>query len=229
MGSSLTVHAKTAAKETLYSGVTFRSRLEARWALFFDCVGWDWDYEPCLYKVARHMGYLPDFYLPGFSLWVEVKGEFFLSRESIAKIAASVAGNHRIPLRTPPYGPAHRILIAGDLFPPTVNYRPVHTLVTDSGKGVAEAVHCILTPEGPEVIDKPWMTLDASGVPKPRRPSEGVRRALCNPGASPGSLDPRLENAYIVASVRFPDDKELRLSPQLRAVVGGRRGGRRVR
>lgn len=229
MGSSLSVHSKTAAKETMYSGVTFRSRLEARWALFFDCAGWDWDYEPCLYKVSATMGYLPDFYLPGFSLWVEVKGEYFLSKESISKIAASVAGRKRIPLRTPPYGPAHDILMAGEMFPPTVNYRPVHTLIVDGEDGTAKAVHCILTPQGPQVIDSPWMTLDASAKPKSRRPTDAVRKALCNPGAQPGSLDPRLENAYIIASMRFPDDKELALPHELRAVVGGRRGGRRVR
>ena len=31
---------------TTYAGVNFRSRLEARWAAFFDLVGWKWDYEP---------------------------------------------------------------------------------------------------------------------------------------------------------------------------------------
>lgn len=31
---------------TLYSGTLFRSRLEARWAAFFDLAGWQWDYEP---------------------------------------------------------------------------------------------------------------------------------------------------------------------------------------
>lgn len=31
---------------TVYDGVTFRSRLEARWAAFFDLVGWEWEYEP---------------------------------------------------------------------------------------------------------------------------------------------------------------------------------------
>ena len=32
---------------TLYGGVRFRSRLEARWAaFFFDVAGWSWEYEP---------------------------------------------------------------------------------------------------------------------------------------------------------------------------------------
>lgn len=33
------------AIETLYNGYKFRSRLEARWAVFFDAVGSKWEYE----------------------------------------------------------------------------------------------------------------------------------------------------------------------------------------
>jgi hypothetical protein len=35
-----------AARLTMYKGVEFRSRLEARWAAFFDLLGWTWEYEP---------------------------------------------------------------------------------------------------------------------------------------------------------------------------------------
>lgn len=41
---------------TKYNGVQFRSRLEAKWAAFFDLVEWDWKYEP-----LDLMGYIPDF------------------------------------------------------------------------------------------------------------------------------------------------------------------------
>lgn len=44
--------------ETLYNGVRFRSRLEARWAAFFDALCWRWEYEP--FDCA---GYIPDFLL----------------------------------------------------------------------------------------------------------------------------------------------------------------------
>ena len=43
---------------TKYKGVRFRSRLEARWAAFFDLVGWGWAYEPLDLR-----GYIPDFIL----------------------------------------------------------------------------------------------------------------------------------------------------------------------
>lgn len=32
--------------ETVYKGYRFRSRLEARWAVFFDAQGIEWEYEP---------------------------------------------------------------------------------------------------------------------------------------------------------------------------------------
>lgn len=32
---------------TKYNGINFRSRLEAKWAAFFDLLEWNWEYEPC--------------------------------------------------------------------------------------------------------------------------------------------------------------------------------------
>ena len=43
---------------TKYTGHTFRSRLEARWAAFFDVCEWDWEYEP-----VDLDGWIPDFRL----------------------------------------------------------------------------------------------------------------------------------------------------------------------
>ena len=55
---------------TEYRHTRFRSRLEARWAVFFDALGWGWAYEP--FDLA---GYIPDFVLAfdGGELLVEVK------------------------------------------------------------------------------------------------------------------------------------------------------------
>ncbi|MFG3173685.1 hypothetical protein ACGFZC_01275 [[Kitasatospora] papulosa] len=61
--------------ETRYAGHRFRSRLEARWAVFFDALGIRWEYEPQGYLVGPgRKPYLPDFWLPRQGLWVEVKG-----------------------------------------------------------------------------------------------------------------------------------------------------------
>jgi hypothetical protein len=54
---------------TRYAGRRFRSRLEARWAAFFDLVGWRWEYEP--FDLS---GWIPDFVLIGAATTlVEVK------------------------------------------------------------------------------------------------------------------------------------------------------------
>ena len=63
---------------TKYTGHTFRSRLAARWAAFFDICKWDWEYEP-----VDLNGWIPDFRLTsrapqgsdfhGTSVFVEVK------------------------------------------------------------------------------------------------------------------------------------------------------------
>lgn len=63
------------AIETRYAGCRFRSRLEARWAVFFDTLGMRWEYEPQGLLVDGEP-YLPDFWLPDLRLWVEVKGSF---------------------------------------------------------------------------------------------------------------------------------------------------------
>jgi hypothetical protein len=48
------------AIETQYAGHTFRSRLEARWAAFFDILEWHWEYEPFDLN-----GWIPDFQVVG--------------------------------------------------------------------------------------------------------------------------------------------------------------------
>lgn len=45
---------------TEYKGITFRSRTEAKWAYFFDLLGWKWSYEEQGYDLEG-IWYLPDF------------------------------------------------------------------------------------------------------------------------------------------------------------------------
>lgn len=59
----------TAGIATVYNGTRFRSRLEARYAVLFDQLGWHWEYEP-----FDCDGYIPDFLIHGRNpLLVEVK------------------------------------------------------------------------------------------------------------------------------------------------------------
>ena len=61
------------AKPTTYNGVTYRSRTEARWAVFFDALGVTHKYEPEAIKLSTGVGYLPDFWIDDFKAWFEVK------------------------------------------------------------------------------------------------------------------------------------------------------------
>jgi hypothetical protein len=69
--------------ETHYKGYRFRSRLEARWAVFFDAIGAEWEYEPEGFVLEDGTYYLTDFHLRNVAgrgeefesgLWIEVKG-----------------------------------------------------------------------------------------------------------------------------------------------------------
>lgn len=58
--------------QTVYAGCHFRSRLEARWAVFFDTLGVRWQYEVEGYETPHGM-YLPDFWLPELEYSIEIK------------------------------------------------------------------------------------------------------------------------------------------------------------
>ena len=59
--------------ETKFDGHRFRSRTEARWAVFFKTAGIEYEYERAG-LVLDGKPYLPDFWLPKMKLWLEVKG-----------------------------------------------------------------------------------------------------------------------------------------------------------
>lgn len=61
------------AIETIHNGYRFRSRLEARWAVFFDSIGIQYEYEKEGYDLGDLGWYLPDFWLPDFKVYVEIK------------------------------------------------------------------------------------------------------------------------------------------------------------
>ena len=61
---------------TEYNGKLFRSRLEARWAVFFYHLGIQYKHEQEWDEVKAlgfRIHYKPDFYLPALDYWVEVK------------------------------------------------------------------------------------------------------------------------------------------------------------
>jgi hypothetical protein len=87
---------KIKAIETRYKGYRFRSRTEARWAVFFDAMGLPWRYEVEGFWTSLG-GYLPDFDLGGTRLGmvhVEIKAEDPTGRER-RKLWDVVAGTGR--------------------------------------------------------------------------------------------------------------------------------------
>jgi hypothetical protein len=61
--------------ETIWKGFRFRSRIEARWAVFYETLGIRWEYEKEGFDLGSGVLYLPDFYIPHLNCWVEIKGE----------------------------------------------------------------------------------------------------------------------------------------------------------
>lgn len=56
------------AIETIYNGYRFKSKLEAKWAVFFETLGMRYEYEPEAFAF-RDGWYTPDFYIPEMYLY----------------------------------------------------------------------------------------------------------------------------------------------------------------
>lgn len=62
------------AIDTKYAGYLFRSRTEARWAVFFNALGIKFEYEVQGFDL-NGIWYLPDFFISDHNDWIEVKGQ----------------------------------------------------------------------------------------------------------------------------------------------------------
>jgi hypothetical protein len=196
---------------TRYGGCHFRSRLEARWAVFFDTLGVRWLYEPQGFEIFGGHYYLPDFHLPDLNVWVEVKGE--LTRRDAATILNAVdyggalpgIGNPNAEYPVDPRG----LLLLGDI-PDVRKGVPVHTLFWHR-KGV------MATPVSWFGRSLWWTELattwnrdcwSACGETESREFDSCPRENLLNPGCNvddyPGVLTSRPREAYTAArSARF--------------------------
>jgi hypothetical protein len=95
------------ALETRYNGYRFRSRLEARWAVFMDAIGVAYEYEPEAYDLDG-MFYLPDFWLPGMEAYLEIKPKYPTDEETEkASRLAQFTGNTIFILFGQPENPRH--------------------------------------------------------------------------------------------------------------------------
>lgn len=100
------------AIKTTYKGYRFRSRLEARWAVFFDALGIEWQYEAEGYNLGDAGWYLPDFWLPGLNMHFEVKGAPMTEADS-EKVYA-FASEHYVVIATGNIGEHEFTFVSGE-------------------------------------------------------------------------------------------------------------------
>lgn len=81
------------AIETVYKGYRFRSRLEARWAVFFENAGIKWEYEKEGFDLGTLGWYLPDFYLPLNKMWIEIKPQSYSCERKRIYMAGKITQN----------------------------------------------------------------------------------------------------------------------------------------
>jgi len=115
------------AIETVYNGYRFRSRLEARWAVFYDVLGIKWEYEKEGYDLGSGIYYLPDFYIPHLDCWIEIKGQCtpidnkifeLFSEQSEKKVylfIGEIPNPDTLECSGPPYNENNSAYILGDL------------------------------------------------------------------------------------------------------------------
>lgn len=83
------------AIQTVYDGQHFRSRLEARWAAFFNALQIPYSYEPEGFDL-NGLKYLPDFWLPDHKFFFEVKGPFTDNKGPEKALALATASRRMV-------------------------------------------------------------------------------------------------------------------------------------
>lgn len=211
------------AIETRYNGCRFRSRLEARWAVFFDAMGIEYRYEPEGFEIdinwwCRGEGdpidierYLPDFYLPGSQTWIEVKGDLAsMENRKWQAIAWACDWGCQLPWLEDSHGSNSGLVMLGDVPPEKWHQSgvfavPMHTIIQHSKGGRIQ--RCTFNKDGAEFLPGSFMEqeyFDASWSED--RPLEAAiqKRGLTAWPSKPIQPAPGLIGAYRKArSARF--------------------------
>jgi hypothetical protein len=83
---------------TTYNGINFRSRLEAKYAAFFDLLGWKYEYEPVDFR-----GWIPDFVITNSKpIYVEIKPVFDFPEDIAKEVNSSGCADEVIIFGTTP-------------------------------------------------------------------------------------------------------------------------------
>ena len=72
------------AIDTFYRGILYRSRLEARWAVFFHKLNLKFEYEAEGYQLPSGW-YLPDFFIHDWDCFIEIKPKGRLEPDAVVK------------------------------------------------------------------------------------------------------------------------------------------------
>lgn len=73
----------TPITNVLYKGRRFQTELEARWAVFFDAVDTQWEYEKEVLELPYGGRVIPDFWLHVQQSWFEIKPELPTEKELV--------------------------------------------------------------------------------------------------------------------------------------------------
>ena len=145
------------AIETFYKGYHFRSRLEARWAVFFDTLGIPWRYEDEGFETEVHgetVRYLPDFFLPyrwgGGGFYVEVKGDTNALKKDWEKHAEMHDFGGILPNFSGSYGEDKGLILLSEIPEPSSSKAYFHP-VLQHYKGLAKS-YGFFAPRGFEVV-----------------------------------------------------------------------------
>ena len=79
------MNAKITFVDNRGASIPMRSRLEAKWAIFFSHCGLEWAYEPLTFVLPDRQVYTPDFYLPDVG-WLEIKATVADAQAAEAKL-----------------------------------------------------------------------------------------------------------------------------------------------
>lgn len=123
---------------TLFDGYFFRSRLEARWAVFFRTLRIRYRYESEGFLVGageKKIAYLPDFFLTDTETWVEVKGDAAAFDQKI--LGAAIDYGCGLPDTADSVGTTRGLLLLGPI-PNPENGWPLHPILQHSKGGWVE-------------------------------------------------------------------------------------------
>lgn len=169
--------------ETRYAGCRFRSRLEARWAVFFDALAIPWEYEPQGFAFDG-FAYLPDFWLPHQNVWYEVKPR------TVLDCCWDLLEGFQ-------YGVQGRVVLAAGNIPRPDRFYPACMDDDDADFYMAVVGDCYYA----------WCRCDKCGATDVQYEGRAERNCKCNPGQDKGregAYHPDILAAYTLArSARF--------------------------